>query len=521
MQLRKEVTMRLKLNSVFWISAIIVTLVVIIGAVIPKTFANVANAALDFTTSSFGWLFLAAVFLFVVFLIYLVFSKYGKIRLGGEDERPEFPLFSWIGMLFSCGFGIALVFYGIGEPMSHFFTPPYKDVEPLTTESARLAMGYSFFHYGVSQWAIFSIVGLAMAYFQFRKKENGLVSTTLSPIIGKGRHEKPTKKFIDILAITATIMGVATSLGLGIMQIDGGIRFSYNMPDASWIKIVIVIVMMALFLTSAITGINKGMKWLSTFNLFAVFLIMLFIFITGPTQFILDTFIVGISDYISNFVTYSLRLNPYNGNPWVYKWTIFYWAWAIAWSPFVGSFIARVSRGRTIREFIIGVMVAPPVIALVWIAIFGGTALHMDLFEGTEIAAAVNDDITSALFTMLQGLPISGVVTVFVLILILTFLVTSVDSAVFILSSMSTNGSLNPPIFVRVIWGVLMGAIALVLLLSSGLTGLQSASVVSALPFTIILLLIMVAFYKTMRKDLKLAPKPASAKKRSVIRRKR
>lgn len=505
--------MHLKLNSVFWISAIIVSLVVILGVVIPETFANGANAALAFITSSFGWLFLAAVFIFIVFLSYLVFSRYGKIRLGGEEERPEFPLFTWIGMLFSCGFGIALVFYGIGEPMTHFFTPPYNDVEPLTTESARLAMGYSFFHYGISQWSIFAIVGLAMAYYQFRKKENGLVSTTLSPIIGKGRHVKATKKFIDILAITATVMGVATSLGLGIMQVDGGLRFAYNVPDANWIKIIIVIVMTGLCLTSAITGLNKGMKWLSNYNLFAVFLIMLFIFITGPTQFILDTFVVGISDYISNFVSYSLRLNPYNGNPWVYQWTIFYWAWAIAWSPFVGSFIARVSRGRTIREFILGVMVAPPVIALVWIAIFGGTALHMDLFEGTQIAAAVNNDVTSALFTMLQGLPFTEVVTIFVLILILTFLVTSVDSAVYILSSMSTNGSLNPPIFVRVIWGVLMGAIALVLLLSSGLTGLQSASVVSALPFTIILLLIMVAFYKTLRKDFRSSPKPESVKK--------
>ncbi|MFJ7745326.1 BCCT family transporter [Peribacillus sp. NPDC097295] len=506
--------MRFKLNSVFWISAFIVTLVVIIGAMIPKTFANGANAALAFTTSSFGWLFLAAVFLFVIFMIYLIFSKYGKIRLGGEDERPEFPLFTWIGMLFSCGFGIALVFYGIGEPMTHFFTPPYNNVEPLTTKSARLAMGYSFFHYGVSQWAIFATVGLAMAYYQFRKNENGMVSTTLSPIIGKGRHVKPIKNIVDILAITATIMGVATSLGLGIMQIDGGLRFSYHVPDENWIKIVIVIGMTALFLTSAITGLNKGMKWLSNFNLFAVFLIMLFIFITGPTQFILDTFILGISDYISHFVSYSLRLNPYTGNPWVYKWTIFYWAWAIAWSPFVGSFIARVSRGRTIREFILGVMVAPPAVALVWIAIFGGTALHMDLFEGTHIATAVNKDITSALFTMLQGLPFTPVVTGFVLILILTFLVTSVDSAVYILSSMSTNGSLNPPIFVRVIWGVLMGAIALVLLLSSGLTGLQSASVVSALPLTIILLLIMLAFYKTLLKDFRRVPIPASVRKR-------
>ncbi|WP_018665087.1 BCCT family transporter [Heyndrickxia acidiproducens] len=490
-----------KMNGVFWISTTIVSMFVLIGAVSPSAFAKGANAVLNFTTSSFGWLYLISIFLFSIFLIFLVFSKYGKIRLDGEDERPEYSLFTWIGMLFSAGFGIALVFYGIGEPMTHFATPPFHDLEPQSQQAARVAMGYSFFHYGISQWSVFAIVGLLIAYNQFRKKKDGLISTALDSMIKTKKHQKPVKNAIDIFAVVATVMGVATSLGLGIMQINGGLKYTFGTPDTIWTQIAIIAVMTLLFILSSTTGVNKGIKWLSNLNLGAALALMLFVFLTGPTVFILDTFITGIGDYITNFVSYSLRLNPYSGDTWVQKWTVFYWAWAIAWSPFVGAFVARVSRGRTVREFILGVMVAPPAVALMWIAVFGGTALHMDLFEGANIAGAVSADITSALFTTFEQLPFSSVSSIYTIILIFTFLITSADSAVYIVSSMTSKGNLNPPIRSRIIWGLLISAIATVLLLSSGLNGLQTASLVSALPFTLILLIMMFAIFKVFKKD--------------------
>ncbi|TDL31495.1 BCCT family transporter [Jeotgalibacillus sp. S-D1] len=489
------------LNRVFFISAIVIGVLVLIGAVSPSLFAAGANAAFSFTTQSFGWLYLLAVFFFVLFLLFLAVSRYGRVRLGGDDERPEYSFFTWIGMLFSAGFGVGLVFWGVAEPMSHFFTSPYGSTEPLTEEGARLAMGYSFFHWGVSQWSVFAVVGLIIAYFQFRKKENGLISTSLSPLIKEGPLKKPVNQTIDILAVIATVMGVATSLGLGILQINGGLNSVFGIPNNAMIQLIIIAVLTVLFLTSTTTGINKGIKWLSNINLGTALILMLFVFIAGPTVFILETFTLGLGDYITNFVRYSLRLQPYNGGEWVQEWTIFYWAWAIAWSPFVGAFVARVSRGRTIREFIVGVLIVPPVIALFWIAVFGGTALHMDLFNGTSIADAVNNDVTSALFVTFEQMPFSLILSTLSILLILTFLVTSADSATYIISSMTTSGSLNPPLFVRIVWGLLMAGIAAVLLLASGLEGLQTASLVSALPFTIILILMIYTLFKLLRKE--------------------
>ncbi|WP_226675472.1 BCCT family transporter [Rossellomorea aquimaris] len=500
---------RTYLNKVFWVSAIIVSILVIFGASFPKLFAKGANAAFGFTTYSFGWFYLAAVFFFVLFLLFLMGSKYGKVRLGKDDERPQYPFFTWIGMLFSAGFGIGLVFWGIAEPMSHFFETPIPGVEAQTEEAARLAMGYAFFHWGVSQWSVFTIVGLIIAYFQFRKGENGLVSTSLSPMIGRRKGSSGIKDTIDILAVIATVMGVATSLGLGILQINGGLSSVFGLGSGTVTQLVIVLILLVLYLASSTTGLDKGIKWLSNLNLSLALILMLFVFIVGPTVFILNTFTLGIGDYISNFIRYSLRLTPYQGGTWVQDWTIFYWAWAIAWSPFVGAFIARVSRGRTIREFIVGVLVVPPLIALMWIAVFGGTALHLDLFNGTSIAEGVNKDVTSALFSTYGELPFTMVLSVLSILLIFTFLITSADSATYILSSMTTEGSLNPPMIVKIVWGVLIAAIAAVLLVSSGLEGLQTASLVSALPFTVILILMCVTLFRLLRKERKGKPRPS------------
>ncbi|HAU34132.1 MAG TPA: glycine/betaine ABC transporter permease, partial [Lysinibacillus sp.] len=322
------------INPVFIISSGAILLLVIIGAIIPEKFKNVANSVFHMTTDFFGWFYLMAVFIIVVFLFGLAISKYGTIRLGAEDGRPEFSFLTWISMLFSAGLGVGLVFWGVAEPMSHYFSPPFSDTKPLTTDSARLAMGYSFFHWGISQWSVYAILGLVMAYVQFNKKRNMLISTALEPVTGKNRVVKGT---IDILAVIATVMGVATSIGLGVLQTNGGLSFVFGLPNTFLFQVVIILIMFIGYMLSATTGLQKGMKILSNVNMMLAIVLLLFVFITGPTVFIMETFTLAIGDYISNFIQYSLRMQPYVGGTWVKDWTIFYWAWAIAWSPFVGS----------------------------------------------------------------------------------------------------------------------------------------------------------------------------------------
>ncbi len=487
-------------NPVFFVSAIIVLILVVIGAVAPKTFGNVAGSLFDFTTTNFGWFYLIAVFIITLFLIGISISKYGKVRLGPPDSRPEFPFFTWIGMLFSAGFGISIVFWGVAEPMSHYFATPFDHLQAQTPEAAREAMGYSFFHWGISQWSVFAIVGLIIAYLQFRKNEKGLISIAIEPVVGKNKGVANT---IDSLAVIATVMGVATSLGLGILQLNGGLTAVADVPNSMWVQIAIAAVMLVAYLLSSSTGLNKGIKWLSNLNLGLALLLLVFVFFAGPTVFILETLVLATGDYITNFIQYSLRLTPYEGGTWVQEWTIFYWAWAIAWSPFVGAFVARVSRGRTIREFVFGVLIVPPAIACLWIATFGGTALHSDLFNGTQIAEAVNEDVTVALFETFGVLPFTDILSLISILLIFTFLVTSADSATYILGSMTSKGSLNPALITKMIWGFLITAIAVVLLIAGGLEALQTASLTSALPFTIILLLMVISFVKLIKKDFK------------------
>ncbi|WP_028608536.1 BCCT family transporter [Paenibacillus harenae] len=485
-------------NPVFSISAVIILLLVLLGAVIPEQFGLVSSRLFDFSTVNFGWFYLFAVFIIIIFLVGLAISKYGAIRLGGENERPEFSFFSWIGMLFSAGFGAGLVFWGVAEPMSHFFSTPFVRVEAQTEEAARIAMGYSFFHWGVSQWSVFAIVGLVVGFLQFRKQKNGLISTALEPVTGSNPVVKNT---IDTFSVIATVMGIATSIGLGVLQMNGGLHAVFGMGNSIVTQLVIIFIIFVAYMLSSTTGLNKGIRYLSNLNLGLAIVFLVFVLITGPTVFILETFILAIGDYFTNFISYSLRLQPYQGGTWVRDWTIFYWAWAIAWSPYVGTFVARVSRGRTIREYVMGVMIIPPAIACLWIAAFGGTALWNDLNKDAGIAAAVNADITSALFRTFEHLPLTNLLSFLSILLILTFLVTSADSATYILSSMTTFGTLQPPQAAKVVWGILMSAIAGVLLYAGGLEALQTASLIAALPFTSLLLLLAIAIVKLLRKE--------------------
>jgi glycine betaine transporter len=485
-------------NPVFSISASVVLLLVILGVTIPGKFGDFAQYLFILTTVNFGWFYMLAVFSIIIFLIGLTFTKYGGIRIGGDDERPEFSFFSWVAMLFSAGFGVGLVFWGVAEPMSHFFTSPVPGVVAKTEQAARIAMGYAFFHWGISQWSVFAIVGLIMGFLQYRKKKDGLVSTALEPVTGSN---PVVKNAIDSFSVIATVMGIATSLGLGILQINGGLDAVFKTGISFYIQLVIILIIFFAYMLSATTGLDKGIRYLSNLNLVIALILMLFVFVAGPTVFILETFVLALGDYFTNFIQYSLRLQPYLNGTWVQEWTIFYWAWAIAWSPFVGAFVARVSKGRTIREFIVGVMLIPPAIACLWIAIFGGTALWNDLNLQTSIAEAVNVDLTSALFRTYRHLPLTTLLSGLSIFLIFTFLVTSADSATYILASMTTQGSLVPPVFAKLVWGFLMAAISGALLYAGGLEALQTASLISALPFTVILLMLVISLAKLLKKE--------------------
>ncbi|WP_106475964.1 BCCT family transporter [Phytohalomonas tamaricis] len=490
-------------QRVFIASTIIIAALVIIGAAIPEQFGAAASSALTWVTHIFGWFYMLSVFGFVVFLFGLAFSKYGKIRLGPQESKPTYDFFSWISMLLAAGFGVGLVFYGMAEPMMHFSTPPYGDVEGGTAEAARLSMQYTFFEWGVHQWAAFSIVGLIIAYTQFRKNQTGLVSTVLAPVTARLPYGRKWGSALDVLAVVATVMGVATSLGLGVLQMNGGLHAVFGVPEGFLWQAIILFAMFLAYMASTWSGLDKGIKRLSNLNMILAIGLMAYVLITGPTLAILKGITLGLGDYLQNFVEMSLRVSPYDDNTWASDWTVFYWAWVIAWSPFVGTFVARVSRGRTIKEYVFGVLIVPPLLACLWIGVFGGNALHMDLYQNAGLAEATNNNITVALFEMYDLMPFSSLLSIVSIVLIFIFLVTSADSATYIVAQLTDGGSLNPPLYKRITWGVLIAAICLTLIVAGGLQGLQSASVLAALPFIFIIYAMLYVLIKELRADRK------------------
>ncbi len=491
-------------KSVFIASTVIIFSLVVVGAAFPDGFGSAAEAALGTVTRLFGWFYLISVFGFVIFLFALAFSKYGKVRLGPQDSTPNYSFFSWISMLLAAGFGVGLVFYGMAEPMTHYIEPPYGDVTAETEAAARYAIQYSYFNWGIHQWAAFSVVGLIIAYFQFRKGQAGLVSSVLSSVTAKKPRLRPYASWLDVFAVVATVMGVATSLGLGVLQMNGGLNAVFGLPENGFWQFIILLVMFCAYMLSTWSGLDKGIKRLSNLNMALCIGLMLYVLVTGPTIAILETITLGIGDYLQNFIGMSLRISPYSDNEWASSWTIFYWAWVIAWSPFVGTFVARVSRGRTIKEYVFGVLLVPPLLACLWMGVFGGAALNMELNgDNVGLAAATQDNITVALFEMFELMPFSGVLSVVAMLLIFIFLVTSADSASYIVAQMTDNGSINPPLYKRVIWGVLIAAICLTLIVAGGLSGLQSAAVLAALPFTFILYMMVIVLVRELRADRK------------------
>lgn len=480
------------------VSAGLILAIVLWGVLAPAALGTVFDTALATITRNFGWFYLWVVLGLVVMALILAFSRYGDLKLGGEDDEPEFSIGAWFAMLFAAGMGIGLVFWGVAEPVSHYGAPP-PGIAPHTPEAANAAMRYSFFHWGLHPWAVYSIVALAIAFFQFRKGGSALVSTAVQAL--PWRWVRPLGPLVNVLAVIATAFGVAASLGMGALQINSGLARVLGLPVSGTAQVGIIVVTTALFLVSAVTGVDRGIKWLSSFNLVMAALLALAVFLLGPTVAIIDTFTTTLGAYASEFVRMSLRMTPFRDSGWVGGWTVFYWAWWVSWSPFVGLFIARVSRGRTIREFILGTVLAPTLAAFVWFSVFGGTALNMEILHGLPIADAVKADVSTALFSVFDALPLGGLMTGVATVLVLVFFVTSGDSATLVLGMMSTGGNENPPPRVKVIWGVLVAGIAISLLLAGGVKAVQTATIVFALPFTAVILLMAVALWRGVRDD--------------------
>jgi glycine betaine transporter len=499
-------------STVFWVAAVLSTIFVAWGVFFADSLAAVFDAVLfSYLIPNFGWVFILSSFGFLAFSVYLAASRYGRIRLGGDDERPEFSTVSWVAMMFSAGMGIGLMFFGVAEPMSHMGTPPFGLADPNTKGAAQVAMEYSYFHWALHPWAIYAIVGLTLAYFCFRKGMPNLISTAFYPLLGD-RVYGPVGKTIDILAIFATLFGSATSLGLGALQINQGLNvlFGVGGKNSVGMAIAVIAVLTVCFILSAISGVHRGIQWLANTNMVLAVFLLLFLFVLGPTVFILDTFVQSIGGYLANIIPMSFRTASYGDSAFVSGWTVFYWAWWISWAPFVGTFIARISRGRTIREFVVGVILVPSVVSFVWFAILGGTAIDLQLSGAADIAGPVSaGNQPGALFLTLQQFPLFWLTALIVVILVALFFISGADAASVVMGMLSSRGNLHPKSWNIVVWGTFTGAAAAICLLAgaiqgsvdAAITALQSVAIASAAPFVLVLIGLCFSIMRALREE--------------------
>ncbi|RSL34178.1 BCCT family transporter [Salibacterium salarium] len=489
-------------TPVFIISFILAAVFVLCGMFLPG-FGDYTTATFDWVTTHLGWAFIIGASVFLVITIYLIFSPLGEIKLGRDDEKPEYSTPAWFSMLFSAGMGIGLLFWGVSEPINHYDWPPLGEAG--TESTIHTALQYTFFHWGFHPWAIYAVVACALAYFSYRKGLPMLLSSTLEPILGRDNIHGAWGNVVNIIGVLATLLGISTSLGLGVMQIGGGLETLFGIPNnqALWVAIVAVVTVLAIISTT--TGIDKGIKWLSQINLSVAGLLMLIVLVIGPTLFILELFTHTTGGYLQNLLQMSFGLDAAGEGPegWYDAWTIFYWAWWIAWAPFVGSFIARVSRGRTIRSFAIGVLFVPTAVSMVWFAVFGGAALYSQHFTDVDLLTPVLEDEAQGFFALLSQFPLSGLLIAVAMVSVAVFFVTSSDSGTYVIGMLTSKGNPNPPLGVRITWGTIEGLFAIVLLLVGGLKALQTASFVGGFPFMIIMLLMVYCLLRALYNELR------------------
>lgn len=488
-------------NTVFYVSLVLVAVIAVWSVAFNGSFTNVSNLCFDFLTNDFGWLYLIAMIVFLVFVVYIAFGKYGKIRLGDDDSRPEYSNLTWFGLLFGCGMGVGLVFWGVAEPLTHYLNP--VGMEGVTPEAADFAMRSFFMHWGVLPWANYAVIGLALAYFMFRKKKKGLVSVILEPLIGEKLAKGWLGKLVDILAVFATVAGVVTSLGLGTMQINAGFNYMFGLPTTLVVQIVIIVIVSVIYIGSAVSGLDKGIKIISDTNIYVAIGLLAACFLVGPKVEVLNSFVNGMGQYIGNFLEDALAVNSYGDNSWLGSWRLFYWAWFIAWAPFVGVFVARISKGRTIREFILGVVLVPAMASCVWGSVFGSLGIHLG--ETGALAVEQLQAIVSqpevGLFVVLNEYPLGFILSLVAIVSLCAFFVTSANSGVYVLSMLTSNGEINPPNRKKILWGVIQSVMAVGLLMAGGLKPLQTISLAAAFPFIFIMFAAIVAFLRAIKKE--------------------
>ncbi|MGJ3253368.1 MAG: BCCT family transporter [Elainellaceae cyanobacterium] len=486
--------------EVFFTSGVLILLFVIITLAFQESASATFTAIQGFITNVGGWFMILAGNIFLGVMVILALSRFGKIRLGGQNARPEFPLFAWLAMLISAGMGIGLMFWSVGEPIFHYAAPPLDGVEPGTAAAAQQAMGITYFHWGLHAWGIYALVGLSLAFFAFNRGLPLTMRSAFYPILGNRIYGWPGN-VVDILSVWATLFGLATSLGFGAQQIGAGLNFLTGLPDNVYIHVVLIAVITACATMSVVSGLDAGVRRLSELNIYLAAVFMLFVIAVGPTLFILGSFVESLGYYATILPRLSFWTETFSGTNWQDGWTVFYWGWWISWSPFVGIFIARISRGRTVREFVLGVLLLPSLLSFLWMSAFGGSALYLELNGIGNIAEAVNENVATALFVMLENFPLTALSSLIGVLLVATFFITSSDSGSLVVDNLTSGGKIDSPVPQRVFWAVMEGVVAAVLLLGGGLSALQSAAITTGLPFAIILLIMCYSLYQGLTRE--------------------
>lgn len=485
-------------RPVFIASALLIVGFIIFGSLFGELAGEVFNQLQSFITHRFRWLFIILMNVTVVFSLYIALSRYGDIRLGHQTEHPEYSLLSWFGMLFSAGIGIGLLYWGTAEPLYHFMSPLMGQAE--TVEAAKQAMSISFLHWGIHAWALYCVVALSLAYFHYRRGLPLSIRSVLYPLIGQKIYGK-WGHVVDTLAVFGTMFGVVTSLGLGAMQINAGFSNVFGIPNNVPVQLCLIAIITAMATLSVMTGLDKGIKRLSDINIVLTVLLLGFMLFFGPTQFIIDSFIENIGNYVSQLIPLGFWSEAYSNTDWQANWTIFYWAWWVSWSPFVGIFVARISRGRTIREFIFGVLFIPMLLLFFWFTTFGGSAVHMELMGNYGLIEAVKADYGSAIFKLIEYYPLTKPLTLVIVVMIMLWFVTSSDSASLVIDMLTAGGDTNPPKIQRLFWALSQGVIAAVLLVAGGLSALQAVAIIAGFPFAIVVFVMMYCLWRGLTRD--------------------
>lgn len=486
--------------TVFGISFVLIITFVAITLFQLDTAESFFTTIKSWIATQFGWLLILIVQGFLFFCVYLILSRFSAIRLGGAGAKPDFSRLSWFAMLFSAGMGIGLLFYGVAEPVLHFLNPPGIAAE--TGTPAARAMDITFLHWGFHAWAIYALVGLALAYFAYNRGLPLTIRSAFYPLLGD-RIYGWMGTTIDVMAVVATLFGVATSLGFGVTQINAGLNFLFGVPIGVNTQILLIAGITLLATISVVSGLNNGIRRLSELNIFAAVVLLLFLLALGPTLFLLKSFVQNTGHYLQNIIMLGSWTATYKADTdWQSNWTLFYWSWWIAWSPFVGIFIARISRGRTVREFLMGVLLVPPLLTFFWFSVFGGSAIFVELQGVNSIAAAVNDNISTALFKLLELYPLASITSFLAIVLVFVFFITSSDSGSLVIDIITSGGHQDPPVAQRIFWALTEGTVAAVLLAGGGLLALQTAAIVTGLPFAIIMVLMCVGLYRAFNEEM-------------------